>query len=137
MDDTITNEGNHTMQDTLVEFRTETSTSMVRANRGRFAKGNKEGRKFQKGYSGKPTGAQNRKTLIAREFAEDVLYLNPQTGKQMTYHELCLWVKKKADSSPRILNLLLDHALGIPGADPPGSGGVHPGFKRGYQGSGC
>ena len=114
MDDTITNEGNHTLEDTLDAFTTETDTSMVRANRGRFAKGNKEGRKFQKGYSGKPKGSRNRKTLIAREFAEDVLYLNPQTGNQMTYHELCLWVKKKADSSPRILNLILDHCLGKP-----------------------
>ena len=68
MDDTITNEGNHTVDDTLVEFRTETSTSMVRAPRGRFAKGNKEGRKFQKGYTGKPKGSRNRKTLLAREF---------------------------------------------------------------------
>ncbi len=74
--------------------------------------GNKEGRKFQKGYAGKPKGAGNRKTLLAREFAEDVLYRNPKTGKNMTYHELCMYVKKKADSSPRILNLLLDHVLG-------------------------
>ena len=111
---TITDEDDHTLEDRLDEFTTETDTSMVRSTRGRFAKGNKEGRKFQKGYSGKPQGSRNRKTLLAREFAEDVLYLNPQTGKQMTYHELCLWVKKKADNSPRILNLLLDHALGKP-----------------------
>jgi hypothetical protein len=32
----------------------------------------------------------------------------------MSYHELCLWAKRKADTSPRILNLLLDHALGKP-----------------------
>jgi hypothetical protein len=32
----------------------------------------------------------------------------------MSYHELCLWAKRKADSSPRILNYLLDHALGKP-----------------------
>lgn len=46
MDDTIIDEDKHTVEDTLVEFRTEASTSMVRANRGRFAKGKKEGRKF-------------------------------------------------------------------------------------------
>jgi hypothetical protein len=43
-----------------------------------------------------------------------VLYLNPHTGKQMSYHELCVYVKKKADTSPRILNLLLDHPLDKP-----------------------
>ena len=43
-----------------------------------------------------------------------MLYLNPKTGRQMSYHELCLWAKRKADTSPRILNLLLDHALGKP-----------------------
>ena len=71
-------------------------------------------RKFQKGNSGKPQGAKNRKTLVAQEFAHDVLYLDPETGKQMTYQQLCAWIKKKADTSPRILNLLLDHVLGKP-----------------------
>src|SRR5512139_3967553 len=96
------------------EIREENNSSLDRDGRGRFAKGNKEGRKFQKGNPGKPKGSRNRKTLIAKEFAEDVLYLNPNTGKQMTYHELCIYIKKKADSSPRILNLLLDHVLGKP-----------------------
>ena len=32
----------------------------------------------------------------------------------MTYLELCIYIKKKADASPRILNLLLDHYLGKP-----------------------
>ena len=32
----------------------------------------------------------------------------------MTYKELCIYIKKKADQSPRILNLLLDHCLGKP-----------------------
>ena len=32
----------------------------------------------------------------------------------MTYKELCIYTKKKADQSPRIFNLLLDHALGKP-----------------------
>src|SRR5210317_2050602 len=49
--------------------------SLVRDSDGRFVEGNKEGRKFQKGYSGKPKGAKNKKTLLARQFAEDVLYL--------------------------------------------------------------
>ena len=102
---------NHTMDD---EIREESNASLERAPRGRFAKGNQEGRKFQKGYPGKPKGSRNRKTLLAKEFAEDVLYLNPKTGRQMTYHELCIYIKKKADSSPRILNLLLDHVLGKP-----------------------
>ena len=102
---------NHTMDD---EIREESNASLERAPRGRFAKGNQEGRKFQKGYPGKPKGSRNRKTLLAKEFAEDVLYLNPKTGRQMTYHELCIYIKKKADTSPRILNLLLDHALGKP-----------------------
>ena len=87
---------------------------LVRDSDGRFVKGNKEGRKFPKGYPGKPKGARNKKNVVAREFAEDVLFLNPETGKRMTYHELCIYIKKKADASPRILNLLLDHYLGKP-----------------------
>ena len=43
-----------------------------------------------------------------------MLYLDPETGRQMTYHQLCLWIKMKADTSPRILNLLIDHAIGKP-----------------------
>jgi hypothetical protein len=104
-------EDHYTMDD---EFSDESNVLPARAPRGRFAKGNQEGRKFQKGYPGKPKGSRNRKTLLAKEFAEDVLYLNPKTGKEMTYHELCMYVKKRADSSPRILNLLLDHALSKP-----------------------
>ncbi len=98
----------------FVEFTTEGTATPARTSSGRFPKGNKEGHRFPKGGAGKPKGAKNRKTLLAKEFAEDVLYLNPETGRQMTYHELCIWIKKKADTSPRILNLLLDHAIGKP-----------------------
>ena len=38
----------------------------------------------------------------------------PEAGKRMTYQQLCVYIKKKADVSPRILNLLLDHYLGKP-----------------------
>ena len=86
----------------------------VRDSDGRFVEGNNEGRKFPKGYAGKPKGARNKKNLVAREFADDVLHLNHETGKRMTYKELCMYIKKKADSSPRILNLLLDHRFGKP-----------------------
>jgi hypothetical protein len=103
--------GNHTMDKTKVA---PGKSITVRDGNGRFVKGNKEGRKFPKGYAGKPKGARNKKTLLAKEFAEDVLYLNPKTRKRMTYLELCLYIKEKADSSPRILNLLLDHLLGKP-----------------------
>ncbi len=96
------------------EITVESTKAIVRDSNGKFVKGNKEGRKFPKGYAGKPKGARNKKTLAAREFAQDVLYLNPDTGKQMTYKELCIYIKKKADQSPRILNLLLDHCLGKP-----------------------
>ena len=98
----------------FVEFKTDASTTPARTSGGRFPKGNKEGHRFPKGHSGKPKGAKNRKNLIAQEFAHDVLYLDPETGKQMTYQQLCTWIKRKADTSPRILNLLLDHALGKP-----------------------
>ena len=86
----------------------------VRDSDGRFVEGNNEERKFPKGYAGKPKGARNKKNLVAREFADDVLHLNHETGKRMTYKELCMYIKKKADSSPRILNLLLDHRFGKP-----------------------
>ena len=90
------------------------SKSLVRDGDARFIKGNKEGNRFPKGYSGRPRGAKNKLTLVARQFATDVLYLDPETGKRMTYHELCMYIKKKADTSPRILNLLLDHCIGKP-----------------------
>jgi hypothetical protein len=32
----------------------------------------------------------------------------------MTYYELCLDIKRKADASPRILNFLLEHLVGKP-----------------------
>ena len=96
------------------EIKSESTKAIVRDSNGKFVKGNKEGRKFPKGYAGKPKGAKNKKTLAAREFARDVLFLNPDTCKQMTYKELCMYIKKKADQSPRILNLLLDHCLGKP-----------------------
>ena len=98
----------------MEEITVASTKALVRDSNGKFIKGNKEGRKFQKGYAGKPKGVRNKKTLAAREFAHDVLYLNPETGKQMTYKELCMYIKKKADQSPRILNLLLDHCLGKP-----------------------
>ena len=98
----------------MLEITGESTKEIVRDSQGKFVKGNKEGRKFPKGYAGKPKGAKNKKTLVAQEFAEDVLYLDADTGKQMTYKELCMYIKKKADQSPRILNLLLDHCLGKP-----------------------
>jgi hypothetical protein len=98
----------------FVEFKTEGSTTPARTRGGRFTKGNKEGNRFQKGSLGKPKGATNRKTLVAQQFAHDVLYLDPETGRQMTCLQLCARIKKKAYSGPRILNLLLDHALGKP-----------------------
>jgi hypothetical protein len=88
--------------------------SLVRDGNGRFVKGNKEGRKFPKGYAGKPKGAKNKLTLVARQFAEDVLLLDPVTGQRMTYYELCLYIKRKADLSPRIFIFLLEHLVGKP-----------------------
>jgi len=96
------------------EIKSESTKFIVRERNGKFVKGNKEGRKFHKDYADKPKGAENQKTLAARKFAQDVLYLNPKTGKQMTYRELSIYIKKKADQSPRILNLLLDHCPGKP-----------------------
>jgi hypothetical protein len=96
----------------MEKITSESTKEIVRDSQGKFVKGNKEGRKFPKGYAGKPKGAKNKKTLVAREFAEDVLCLDPETGERMTYKERCIYIKKKADQSPRILNLLLDHALG-------------------------
>ena len=87
---------------------------MIRDANGKFIKGNTEGNRVPKGYAGKPRGARNKKNVIARQFAEDVLFLDPETGKKMTYHQLCCYISRKADKSPRILNLLLDHYLGKP-----------------------
>ena len=61
--DTITREDHYTTDD---EFSEENNATPARAPRGRFAKGNQEGRKFQKGYPGKPKGSRNRKTLLPR-----------------------------------------------------------------------
>ena len=86
----------------------------VRDGDGRFVKGNKEGRKFRKGYSGKPKGAKNKLNILARQFAEDVLLLDPETGKRMAYFELCMYIKKKADESYRIFLFFLEHLVGKP-----------------------
>ena len=86
----------------------------VRDGDGRFVKGNKEGRKFRKGYSGKPKGAKNKLNILARQFAEDVLLLDPETGKRMSYFELCMYVKQKADTSNRLLIFFLEHLVGKP-----------------------
>jgi hypothetical protein len=102
--------GNHQMEKT----KAAPGKPIVRDSDGRFVEGNKEGRKFPKGYPCRPKGAKNKKTLLAREFATDVLYLDLETGKRMTYHQLCMYIKQKADTSPRILNLLLDHCIGKP-----------------------
>ena len=96
------------------EIESESTKAIVRDSQGRFVKGNKEGRKFKRGYAGKPKGAKNKKNLVAREFAHDVLCLDADTGREMSYKEMCIYIKKKADQSPRILNLLLDHCLGKP-----------------------
>jgi hypothetical protein len=88
--------------------------SMVRDGDGRFVVGNKEGRKFPKGYAGKPKGTKHKLTLVARQFAEDVLLLDPETGDRMTYYELCLHIRRKADLSPRIFIFLLEHLVGKP-----------------------
>lgn len=96
------------------KWQNDTNALLKRDNQGRFAEGIKEGNKFQKGIPGKPKGARNRKSILARHFAEDVLRLDSETGKKMTYKELLLYIKRKADKSPRILNLLLDHWLEKP-----------------------
>ena len=57
----------------MEEMTVESTKEIVRDSQGKFVKGNKEGRKFPKGYAGKPKGAKNTKTLAAREFAHDVL----------------------------------------------------------------
>jgi hypothetical protein len=97
----------------LDKFGTEITTTPARTSGGRFPKGNKEGHRFQKGHSG-PRVQRTGRPLSPGSSAHDVLYLDPETGRQMTYHQLCAWIKRKADTSPRILNLLLDHALGKP-----------------------
>jgi hypothetical protein len=88
--------------------------SIVRDSDGRFVEGNKEGRKFAKGYSGKPKGAKNKLNILARQFAEDVLLLDPETGKRMSYYELCMYIKKKADKSNRLFIFFLEHLVGKP-----------------------
>ena len=92
----------------------EDKSLMKRDSLGNFAVGNQEGQKFQPGNPGKPKGTRHRKTIAAKQFAEDVLHLNPETGEQMTYEELTLYIARKADQSPRILNLLIDHLVGKP-----------------------
>lgn len=45
---------------------------------------NKEVQGVRKGGAGRSKGAKNSETLVAQQFAHDVLYLDPQTGKQVT-----------------------------------------------------
>ena len=96
------------------KLQNDANTIVKRDNMGRFTKGNQIGNRFQKGSTGRLPGTKSKKSILARQFAEDVLSLDPETGKVMTYKELLLYIKRKADKSPRILNLLLDHWLGKP-----------------------
>jgi hypothetical protein len=98
----------------MKETKVKSGKSLVRDSTGRFLKGNKEGRKFQKGYAGKPKGAKNKLTLLARQLAEDVLYLDHETGKRMTHHQLCMYMKKRAHTSNRTLIFFLEHLVGKP-----------------------
>ncbi len=50
---------------------------LVKRDDGKFAKGNQEGKKFKKGEGGRQKGARNRRSIAAKQFAEDVLHLNP------------------------------------------------------------
>ena len=94
--------------------KVKSGKSIVRDSNGRFLEGNQEGRKFQKGAPGKPKGAKNKRTLLTREIAEEVVRLDPETGKRMTNPELYKYMKKRAEASPRIFMFFLEHWLGKP-----------------------
>lgn len=100
------------------EFEDEITRSiMKRDGYGKFAKGNQEGKKFLQGEGGRLPGAKNKKTIAANQFAKDVLHINPETGEKMSYKELVHHIAKKANESPRILQLLLEYYLGKPKED--------------------
>ncbi len=57
---------------------------------------------------------EHEKKIIAQEFASDVLHLDPETGKKMSYKQLLHYISKQAHKYPRILELLLIYWLGKP-----------------------
>ena len=67
---------------------------------------------FRKVKVARTKGTTNKKTTVAWEFAKEVSYINPTTGKKMPQKELRHSIAKKADQSPRIFNLLLVIDLG-------------------------
>jgi len=87
-----------------------------RAHLGRFRKGitPKGAKPFQKGNPGMPKGIKHKKTLLAQEWARDILHTDPETGKKLTTSQVRLMLAREARKSPRILNLLLDHYWGKP-----------------------
>ncbi len=52
----------------IIEWQKKSTSTkaIVRDSNGKFVNGNKESRKFQKGYASKPKGAKNKKTLAPR-----------------------------------------------------------------------
>ena len=98
----------------MKDTKAKSGKSIVSDRDGRFVEGKQEGRKFQKGAPGKPKGARNKKTLLTREIAEEVVRLDPETGKRMTNPELYMYMKKRAEISPRIFMFFLEHWLGKP-----------------------
>jgi hypothetical protein len=60
----------------------------------------------------KDTKVKSGKSIMVRD--SDGRFVKGNQEERMSYKELCLYIKKKADSSPRILNLLLDHRFGKP-----------------------
>ena len=89
-------------------------TIMKRDNHGNFAKGNKEGNRFQVGNSGKPKGVKHKKNKMIKEIAADVLKVDPYSGEEMTYKEYVKMLKWWAISNARIGEWFLNHGYGRP-----------------------
>ena len=80
-----------------------------------FNQGNEIGKttRFKKGVKPPSRRAKERLNITAsKQFAVDALVLDPETGKQMTYKELCLEAKKKAIKYPPQYQNLIDRVFG-------------------------
>ena len=69
-------------------------------------------KKFEKGNPGKPKGAKNKRTLAIQQLCQDILEVDPFSGKKMTQDEFIHFMKWWAIQTPVVAKHILEHAHG-------------------------
>ena len=62
--------------------------------------------------NGRPVGAKGKKNKTIQQVCQDVLELDPATGKKMTYPQYVKFLKEWCLKSPTVARHILEHANG-------------------------